>query len=289
VEPVNIDGKKHLVLALNDISERKEAERELKATMEMKSQFIATVSHELRTPLTSIREAISILLDEVAGKINKDQRHFLDIGKRNIDRLSRLINDVLDFQKLRANKMEFQIAEHDIRKTIEEACNTMSAFAEKNGVHLSTCFDPAATHVDYDSDRIIQVLTNLISNAIKFTPQGGQVSVCTERRPEHVGIQICDTGLGIPKEALPKIFDRFYRVHRPGKEITGTGLGLAIVNKIVTGHGGRVEVESKVDRGTTFTVVLPLNQNRLVVEGAERADEQLEGTLARDCPRLSDC
>ena len=279
VEPLSIDSGKHVVVALDDITDRKYAEEELRDAIEMKSQFVSTVSHELRTPLTSIREAVIIVLGEVAGRINKDQRHFLDIAKRNIDRLSRLINDVLDFQKLNAGKMRFYLEENAIEKTVEEAFNTMRPYAGKRGVHLSLDHQPNLPKIAFDSDRIIQVITNLLSNAIKFTPEGGHISVSVQPREEHLAIQVSDTGFGIPKESLPRIFERFYRVHRPGKEIKGTGLGLAIVNKIVTEHGGRIDVESALSKGTTFTVLLPLNPRQASDALSRQMDEQLETTL----------
>jgi PAS domain S-box-containing protein len=226
-EPVNIDGRKHIVVAIYDITDRKRAEDELKATMELKSQFISTVSHELRTPLTSMKESVSIVLDELAGKINDDQKHFLDIAKRNIDRLSRLINDVLDFQKLSAGKMKFNMQENDIKKIADDAYTTMVPFADKKKVHLSVQLEDRLPKAIFDSDRIIQVITNLLSNSIKFTPEDGKVSLSVQCHGEELVIRISDTGMGIPKDALPKIFDQFYRVHRPGKEIKGTGLGLA--------------------------------------------------------------
>ncbi len=282
VEPVTIDLGKHVVVAVNDITDRKRAEEELKETMEMKSQFISTVSHELRTPMTSIREAVTIVLDGVAGKINGDQRRFLDIARRNIDRLERLIDDVLDFQKLNAGKMKFDMQENSVEGMLEDAYSTMRPYAEKRGVHMSMDIEGNLPRVVFDSDRMIQVLTNLMSNSIKFTPEEGHVSVSVFRRDEHLALRVSDTGFGIPKEALTKIFDRFYRVHRPGKEIKGTGLGLAIVNKIVTAHGGRIEVESELDKGTTFTVLLPLMSEQTSQSLPEGADEHLEETLARN-------
>jgi len=278
-EPVVIDGQKHAVISINDITDRKRAEEELKETMEMKSQFISTVSHELRTPLTSMKEAVVIVLDEVAGKINKDQRHFLDVAKRNIDRLSRLINDVLDFQKLGSGKMEFHMQQHDIAKVIEDAYNTMVPYAKKKKVHLALELQEKLPKATFDSDRVIQVLTNLVSNAIKFTLEKGRVSITVKHQGEQFLISVADTGMGIPKEALTKIFDRFYRVHRPGKEIKGTGLGLAIVNKIVQAHNGRIEVESDVGKGTTFDVYLPLMLEPKTKPSPEIADGILEETL----------
>lgn len=279
VEPVTIDLGRHAVVAFNDITDRKRAEEELKETMEMKSQFISTVSHELRTPMTSIREAVIILHDGVAGKINKDQKHFLDIAKRNIDRLGRLIDDVLDFQKLNAGKMKFDLQEAAVDALIEDAYTTMCPYAQKKRVHMSMDVEARLPKVVFDSDRMIQVLTNLISNAIKFTPEEGRISISASRRDDHLVVKVSDTGYGIPKESLPRIFDRFYRVHRPGKEIKGTGLGLAIVNKIVAGHGGRIEIESEPDEGTTFTILLPLTVAPAREPLSEAEDQRLEDAL----------
>lgn len=279
VEPVNIDGARHVLIAVNDITDRKRAEEELKQTMEMKAQFISTVSHELRTPLSSMKEAVIIVLDGIAGKINKDQKHFLAIAKRNIDRLSRLIDDVLDFQKLSAGKMKMNMQENAIAGAVNEAYTTMRPHADKSGVHLAMELQTNLPMAVYDNDRIIQVLINLISNAIKFTPQGGRVLLSARRQQEYLAIKVSDTGYGIPKEDLAKIFDRFYRVHRPGKEIKGTGLGLTIVSKIVVAHGGRIEVESELDKGTTFTVLLPLVPQCTPPAGSGQTDQSLEAVL----------
>jgi PAS domain S-box-containing protein len=278
-EPVHLDGAVHVVVALNDVTDRKRAEEELKETMEMKSQFVSTVSHELRTPLTAIREAVIIVQDQVAGRLNRDQKHFLDIAKRNIDRLARLIDDVLDFQKLNAGKMKFNLQPSSIAAVAEEAYTTMQPHAAKNKVSLALEVEPHLPPAVFDGDRIMQVLTNLISNALKFTPEGGRVTLSAQRRDDQLVIKISDTGYGIPKEDLPKLFNRFFRVQRPGKEIKGTGLGLVIVSKIVTGHGGRIEVESELDKGTTFTVLLPLTPPA-PAESSDQADRQLEGLLA---------
>jgi signal transduction histidine kinase len=255
--------------------------------MEMKSQFISTVSHELRTPMTAMQEAVIIVLDEIAGKLNKDQKHFLDIAKRNLDRLSRLIDDVLDFQKLNAGQMKFHLQANDVAAVVKEAYATMQPHAAKSKVALALEVEPHLPTVVYDADRILQALINLISNGIKFTPEGGRVLVAARRKrsdpsgggQEHLVIQVSDTGYGIPKEDLPKLFHQFFRVHRPGKEIKGTGLGLAIVSKIVAGHGGRVEVESELDKGTTFTVLLPLTPPHPEGETFDGLDRRLEDVL----------
>jgi len=281
-EPVVIDGRKHAVIAIDDITDRKKAEEKLKETMEIKSQFISTVSHELRTPLGCMKEAIAIVLDGVVGEINDRQRKFLDIAKRNLDRLALFINDVLDFQKLEAGRMRFNMQANDIREVMEEVYQTMLCSAKQKKIDFSLEFEDNLPKAVFDSNQIIQVLTNLVSNAIKFTPEEGKITVCALRQEQDLVIRVSDTGMGIPKKDLPKIFDRFYRVHRPGKEIQGTGLGLAIVNKIVTMHGGRIEVESEVDKGTTFIVFLPLAgpPRRLPEVLPEKADKTLEKTLA---------
>jgi signal transduction histidine kinase len=280
VELAEVDEARHVLIALNDVTDRKRAEEQLREAMELKSQFVSTVSHELRTPLTSMREAVIIVSDGVAGKLNKDQKHFLDIARRNIDRLGRLIDNVLDFQKLNAGKMTFNIEPHDVHQTIEDVYTTMRPHAEKKQVSLRTDVAKDVASGSYDSDRLIQVLTNLVSNAIKFTPEGGCIDLRVARQDEYLAFRVSDTGLGIPKEDLPKVFNRFFRVHRPGKEIKGTGLGLAIVHKIVTGHGGRIDVESEVNEGTTFSVLLPLNVTCRDHASVARADQQLEAELA---------
>ena len=283
-EPVIIDDRKHAVIAIDDITDRRNAEEKLKETMEIKSQFISTVSHELRTPLGCMKEGIAIVLDGLVGQINDQQRKFLNLAKRNVDRLAVLVNNVLDFQKLEAGKIRLDIQANDISEVVEEAYQTMVSSAKNKGIDFTLELEDSLPKARFDSAKIIQALTNLINNAIKFTPEGGKVYVCAGAQGQDLVMRISDTGMGIPKQALPKIFDRFYRIHRPGKEIQGTGLGLAIVNKIVTMHGGRIEVESEVDKGTTFIVFLPLaGPPRRVPEILpEKVDETLEKTLAQN-------
>jgi len=286
---------------IRDITERREAEERVKEAVELKSQFVSTVSHELRTPLAAIKEGVAIVLDEVTGRINADQKKFLDIAKRNVDRLADLIGEVLDFQKLESGRMKLDLQTNSIDEVVSDVHETMALCARKSQVEL--LFDTAKgmPRARFDRAQIIQVLTNLISNAIKFTPEDGRVSVNVQQQNADwvisvsdtgMGIPkealpkiferfyVSDTGMGIPKEALPKIFERFYRVNRPGKEIQGTGLGLAIVHSIVTMHDGRIEVESEVGRGTAFSVFLPINTNSSLESLSIERDEVLENTVA---------
>lgn len=282
VEPTVIydHDQKHVVIAIDDITTRKETEKKLNETMEIKSQFVSTVSHELRTPLTCIKEGVSIVLDGVTGEINEKQKHFLDLANRNISRLSALINDVLDFQKLDVGKMKLNPQENDVRQVAEEIHETMMLSAKNKEVELFFELDEHLPKATFDRDRIIQVLTNLVSNAIKFTPQAGQVRLSFQQQNDELVIRVSDTGMGIPKEELPKIFEQFYRVQQSGKEIKGTGLGLAIVKKIVILHGGRIEVESEIDRGTTFSVFLPLTDGHPPQVLPEESDELLESHIS---------
>jgi len=281
-EPVVIDGERYAVLAVDDITQRKGAEEQLRETMKIKSQFISTVSHELRTPLASMKEAVAIVLDGIVGQVNDKQKNFLDIAERNIDRLARLINDVLDFQKLDSERMKFNMRENDITVVAEDVYRTMAPFANKRFVNLSLDIEDRLPKAMFDSDRIIQVLTNLVSNAIKFTPEQGRVCLGIRRRDEELVLAVKDTGMGIPPDDLHKVFERFYRVDRPGKEIQGTGLGLPIVKKIVTSHGGRIEVESELEKGTTFTVYLPLAAKQSKESATDRQEEPVSRAAANN-------
>ena len=274
-----IKGRRLIQVVVSDITERKRAEDKLRETMELKSQFISTVSHELRTPLTCIKEAVEVVLEGVAGEISDKQRHFLDIVKRNIERLAMLINDVLDFQRLESGRSKIEIKENDIREVVKSIEETLSLVAKQKGLNFIVELDGNLPRAWFDSNKMIQVLTNLISNSIKFTPIGGSVTVAILRQGDELVMRIRDTGMGIPKEAIPKIFDRFYRVSRPGKEIQGTGLGLSIVSKIVDLHHGRIEVESEIDKGTTFTVFIPLDAGIQREVLPEQADKTIEANL----------
>ncbi|MDD5135331.1 MAG: ATP-binding protein [Phycisphaerae bacterium] len=262
IEPVIIEDKRYAVVCLDDITEKKFAAEKLIETMELKTQFVSTVSHELRTPLTAIKEGINIVLDGMAGRVKKKQKKFLELAKRNVDRLSMLINDVLDFQKLESGRMKFDPALNNVSQIVREAADTMKLFADKHKVKLSVSLAADIGEAMLDRNHIIQVLTNLLSNAIKFTPEKGKVLLEAVRQNDEIVITVSDTGMGMPKDDLPKIFERFYRVRRPGKEIAGTGLGLPIVAQIINQHSGRIIVDSKLNKGTTFTVYLPVSPEK---------------------------
>jgi signal transduction histidine kinase/DNA-binding NarL/FixJ family response regulator len=280
-EPVMIDGCRQVLIAIDDITAHKKAEEKLLETTEMKSQFISTVSHELRTPLAAMKESIAIVLDEITGRLNEKQKKFLSIAKRNVDRLSALVNDVLDYQRLEADRVKLHIQNNDISEVVTEVHETMVLVAKKKGVNLLFDLTGDLPKAKFDRSQIIQIMSNLISNGIKFTPEKGQVSVSVRQQNDELILTVRDTGVGIPKEELPKIFKRFYRVSMPNKQIQGTGLGLAIVNKIVMMHGGRIEVESELGKGTTFTMFLPLAGKCTPEPSPVAADQVVEDFLIK--------
>lgn len=262
-----------LVRTIRYAIERKLAEEKLKEAIEMKSEFISTVSHELRTPMTSIKEGISIVLEGAAGQINDDQKELLGIAKRNLDRLARLINDVLDFQKLQSGKMGFNMQENNINEIIEEVYNAMLPPIKRNGLDFSLNFDSTLPRVKFDVDKIIQVLTNLVNNAVKFTEKG-QITITTSKLENAIQVSVSDTGCGMKQEDIPKLFQKFGQLEKGGDRKTGgTGLGLAICKDIIGRHNGRIWAESETGKGSTFSFTLPTTDSP--------ADNELEGKLSK--------
>jgi len=244
--------------------ERKKAERKIKEAVEAKSEFLSIVSHELRTPLTAMKESVAIVLDGMAGEINDEQKSCLDIAKRNIDRLSRLINNVLDVQRLEAGKMKFDMKISDINEVAEQVYKTMSSPAKEKGIDLILELDGKLPKVKFDVDRITQVLTNLVNNAFKFTEKGS-VIIKTGREENAVQVSVSDSGCGIKQQDMPKLFKKFEQLADSGERKTGgTGLGLAICKEIIEEHKGDIWAKSEMDKGSTFRFVLPIKEKEKV-------------------------
>jgi PAS domain S-box-containing protein len=259
---------------IRDITERKEADRKIKEAMDLKSQFISTVSHELRTPLTIIKEDISLIMDGAAGRVKSKQREILEVAQRNIDRLARLINDVLDFQKLQSGRAKFNMQDNSINNIVESVYNTMASTVKKKGVEFRLALDNALPKVTYDSDKMIQVLTNLVSNAMKYTGKGS-ITIATRRIENAIRVSVSDTGCGIKQEDIPKLFQQFQQLGSSGSRKTGgTGLGLAISKDIVEKHGGRVWVESEFGKGSTFHFLLPIKSAAREPETVHQSQQQ---------------
>jgi PAS domain S-box-containing protein len=243
-----------VVTVLRDITKEVEADR-------AKSDFVSMVSHELRTPMTSVKGYGDLLLHEAAGSLNEQQKHFLDIICRNADRLSLLINDILDVSRIEDRKAELDIKEIRLKELVGQVVEAMLIPARNKGLALTWDAPAEASVILADSDRITQVLTNLIGNAINYT-ETGSIRVSVQQLNHAVQISVKDTGIGISADALQHIFDRFYRAdHAVVRNSSGTGLGLSITKALVEMHGGRIWVESKPGEGSTFTFVLPNDQS----------------------------
>ncbi|MEG3639331.1 CHASE domain-containing protein [Magnetococcus sp. PR-3] len=236
---------------LHDIRERKRSEK-------LKNEFVSTVSHELRTPLTSIQGSLGLIKGGVAGELPLKAASLISVAHRNCERLVRLINDILDVEKMEAGKMAFKMEQQAISPLIYQAVETNRGYGEKHEVELKLVEDmPEAIGV-VDSDRFAQVMANLISNAVKFSPPQGQVEVMLSSHKSNWLIQVVDHGIGIPDAFKPHIFDKFSQADSGDtRQQGGTGLGLAICKLIVERMGGVLNFESEEGKGTSFFFTLP--------------------------------
>jgi signal transduction histidine kinase len=225
---------------------------------QLKDQFIATVSHELRTPLTSIHGYLDLLIED-AEELTEEQRKFLSIAERNTGRLRRLVEDLLLVSELDAGKLTLKLGSFDLRALAHESLESARPQADAGGITLE--FPAESTlRLTGDRERLGQLLDNVISNAVKFTPHGGRVAVRASRSNGSAVLEVEDTGMGIPAAEQEHLFDRFFRTQAAEQNaIQGSGLGLAISQAIAQAHGGVIEVTSEENAGTTFRVVLPAN------------------------------
>ncbi len=241
--------------------ELQEANRKLEALDKMKSDFISIVSHELRTPLTAIKAFVELLIVKQNMPQERKTRLLQTVNEES-DRLGRLINDLLDLSKIEAGTMTWRRNDVSIDEIVRSSLEVLLPAGRAKGVNMSAIIEPSLPHVSCDRDRIVQVLTNMLSNAVKFTPAGGQITLRVSQDagpPQQIIVAITDTGTGIQEEELELIFDKF---HRAGDAMTnlveGSGLGLSIARQIVEHHGGRIWAESRYGKGSTFTFTLPI-------------------------------
>lgn len=219
-------------------------------------EFVSNVSHELRSPLASIRAMVETL-EEGALEEGEVARDFVQRIHREVDRMSALTDDILQLFRLESGQAQMEKAPVDVRALVQEVLARFDQRASAKGVALNMDFPETLPDVKGDEQRIMQVLVNLLDNALKFTEKGGRVTVSAGENGEHVVVSVSDTGIGIPREHIPHIFERFYKVERSRRD-SGTGLGLAIVKHIVQAHGGEVGVESQEGVGSVFTFTLPI-------------------------------
>ncbi|MCC7024750.1 MAG: PAS domain S-box protein [Thermomicrobiales bacterium] len=241
----------YFVSQVQDITATREVER-------LKDEFVATVSHELRTPLTSIAGFVDLLLEGAGGEISPEMEHYLTVVRRNSQRLIALVNDLLDISRIEAGKIELHREAVDLPQQLRDliAAFTPQIAGKRQTVQLvlPECLPPLWA----DSERSAQIFTNLISNACKYTPAGGAITITAGRAEDAVWVEVADNGFGIPEEDQPHLFTRFFRAsHRAAREEGGTGLGLPITRALVELHGGSLSVQSAPGVGSTFRVTLP--------------------------------
>jgi len=243
------------VTVLQDISHLKELDK-------MKSEFIAMVTHELRAPIAAVEQQLTVILNKMAGDVTEKQEQLLSRAKQRTKGLLDLIKDLLDLSKIEAGKMVQYKEPLLLQEVIQRVVDLMRAEAENKKIDLQLSTPPTLSLINADRNSMEGIFTNLISNAIKYTPEGGKVWVALGEEGGFVKATISDTGIGIKKEDLRRIFDKFYRVKTTEtRQIVGTGLGLSIVKSIVDAHLGSISVESEEGGGTTFTVSLPKESN----------------------------
>jgi signal transduction histidine kinase/FixJ family two-component response regulator/GGDEF domain-containing protein len=272
------ESASYAVVVVRDITERKQAmdrleeyaaelemaNKELRRLDEIKSEFVAVASHELRTPLATIKNAIQLLLQRKTGDINENQEKFLSLAEKNINRLTNILNNLLDLSKIESGRMGLNFEEINLRDPIELILSSFKPQADGKSIQIKMEVEKDLPPVYGDREKIVQIMMNLVGNAIKFTPQGGTISVSA--KPYHgdgnmVAISVRDSGIGMPEDRLEKVFEKFYQVEGSlHRSVGGTGLGLAITKGLVEAHHGKIWVESDVGKGSTFTFTLSISK-----------------------------
>ena len=250
-EPLAVDTKDEigeLAKSFNTMAAR------LREIDEMKEKFYATVSHELRSPLNAMQEAARLIDAKTAGPLTPKQERLIAIFQRGTGRLLRLVNEVLDLSSMSAGVLPVERRLLSPEKAVRQVIDELKPLAEQQGITLKYDIGPGGGNLFGDPDRVVQVLLNLVGNALRFTPSGGSVTLSLQYTESEIRIHVTDTGIGIPAALLPVIFERFRQAHS-GK--SGTGLGLAIVKSLMEAHEGHVTVESQEGKGSRFTVSFP--------------------------------
>lgn len=260
---IMIDGKLHyeearivainddeVLIVVRDVTESKQLER-------LKAEFISIVSHELRTPLTSMQVALSLLDNQLVDPASVDGQNMIHVATEGVDRLVRLVNDILDLERLESGKLRIKPQQCVLSDLVDAAIDQMQDLANRSNVFIQKAIAPLSIHAD--PDRLVQVLTNLLSNAIRFSPPNSAIEILAQpASPALVQVSIQDQGRGIPPHQLERIFERFQQVDASdAREKSGTGLGLSICRNIIRQHGGDIWAESTLGQGSTFYFTLP--------------------------------
>jgi len=258
------DAKAATLNLLEDMDKaRKELEesyQRLRDADNLKDEFMNIAAHELKTPLVPMMGYLSMLRDGSLGELTQEEKDSLKIISRNVDRLKKLIDDILDISKLESGAMKFEMRDAQIAEIIKNSVQDMRSYAEGKGLTIKAEIRPNLPPILGDKNRLMQVLTDLIDNAIKFTEKGGIV-IKAKREKDNILVRVKDTGIGISKENINRLFTKFYQIDSSlSRRYGGTGLGLAICKRIVEAHGGRIWIESELGKGSTFQFTLPVKK-----------------------------
>ncbi len=260
IQRMQMDGRNVYAAVLRDVSARQKAEDALRQAIQARDDMLGIVSHDLRNPANAVKMlAASILADAAAGRVPEDVVERVRVMQQAAAQIDTLIQDLLDVTRIEAGRLRVSPRQVDPRLLVIGALDAMRPLAELAGVMLHEHYDSDLPEVNADPERITQVLSNVVGNALKFTPDGGRVTVRVQRGGRGVVVTVADTGEGIPAEQLPRIFDRFFQVSRDGRNGPrhGAGLGLPIARGIVEAHGGSIRVESEAESGSVVTIELP--------------------------------
>ena len=280
MKPLNLDEliirirkvleERQRFVRLKDFADKLEkANQELRKIDAMKSEFVSVASHELRTPLAAIKNSVQLMLSGKTGEINENQVKFLSMAERNINRLTNILNDLLNLSKIESGKIELKFEDIELKGLIELTASSLRIQADGKSIQIEVEVPEQLPAVYGDPEKIEQILTNIIGNSIKFTAEGGKILITAkllspekEGGPRHtVAVYVKDTGIGIPPEHLEPIFEKFHQVEGSlHRSVSGTGLGLAITKGLVEAHQGKIWVESEVGKGSTFTFTLPISE-----------------------------
>ena len=264
-----LDEKQRFVRLRDFAAQLEKANQELRRIDEIKSEFISVASHELRSPLAAIKNAILLILKGKTGEVNETQAKFLSMAERNITRLTNILNDLLNLSRIESGRIQFNFQNIELKETVEFIASSLRAQADAKKIPLEIEAPEQLPSVYGDREKIEQILTNLIGNAIKFTLDGGRILITLKPFPrseeaghgDMLSVSVKDTGIGIPKEFQDVIFEKFYQVEGSlHRSVGGTGLGLAITKRLVEAHQGKIWVESEAGKGSTFTFTLPISK-----------------------------
>jgi signal transduction histidine kinase len=245
---------------LNDSNrELAEANAKLREVSDLKEEFLAVTTHDLRSPLTVISGVISFFSSGRLGELTPEQKNMVSMMERNTQNLIELVNDLLDSAKIESGTLQLDLAPLELPALVGETCEAMGTMAAEKGVKVDCHFPDDLPKVTADRAKLRRVFVNLVSNAVKFTPKGGSVDIRGAREGKMIRVAVTDTGIGVPAEDIPRLFDKYEQAStRSPRSERGTGLGLYITRQLVELHGGRIEVESQVGKGSTFSFTIPV-------------------------------